>query len=167
MSRNPLPCPPPQMGNGGSLPANLPSSSLSDPEVWLQIKWSQPPPRAPSWLFAHYQAYNPPPDVGPPFPWEEWHQRAFRKDQQAAGLLPPAPLGGPILHGARARAERAYKDWKWAIDGLWEDERRRQQLLNKEATRAWRQEAARRLRSQAAAHWEETRRLLDALIAKE
>ena len=107
------------MGNGGSPPAHLPSSSLSDPEVWLQIKWSQPPPQAPNWLFAHYQAYNLPPNIGPPLPWEEWHQRAFRKDQQAAGLLPLALLGGPILHGACARMEHAYRDWKWAINGLW------------------------------------------------
>jgi hypothetical protein len=32
MNRNPLP-PPPQMGNGGSPPAHLPSSSLSNPEA--------------------------------------------------------------------------------------------------------------------------------------
>ncbi len=112
------------MGNGGSPLAHLPSSSLSDPEVWLQIMWSQPPLQAPNWLFAHYQAYNLPPDIGPPLPWEEWHQRAFREDQQAAGLLPPAPLGGPILHGACARAERAYLDWRWTVNALWEDERR-------------------------------------------
>jgi hypothetical protein len=31
--------------------------------------------------------------------------------------------GGPILHGAHARAEHAYRDWKWAVDDLWEDER--------------------------------------------
>ncbi len=70
------------MGNGGSPPAHLPSSSLSEPEVWLQIKWLQPPPRAPS----------------SPLPWEEWQQ---------------------------------------------EDECNHQQLLNKEAAHAWRQEAAR------------------------
>ncbi len=35
------------MGNGGSPPAHLSSSSLSDPSWWLQFKWSQPPPRAP------------------------------------------------------------------------------------------------------------------------
>ena len=52
--------PPPQMGNGGSPPAHLPpstaldSSYLSDPSQWLHIKWSQPPPHAPAWLFEYY-----------------------------------------------------------------------------------------------------------------
>jgi hypothetical protein len=107
---------PPQIGNGGSPPAHLPTSSLSNPAGWLQYKWSQPPPRAPDWVFAHYERFNPPAVVGFPRPWEEWHQRAVREDQQAAGLLPPAPLEGPILYGARAHAGRAYKDWTWAID---------------------------------------------------
>ena len=40
--------PPPQMGNGGHPPAHLPSSSLFDQEEWLRLKWSLPPPRAPS-----------------------------------------------------------------------------------------------------------------------
>jgi hypothetical protein len=35
---------------------------------------------------------------------------------------------GAILLGAHARAERAYKDWKWAVDGLWEHERHRLQM---------------------------------------
>ncbi len=113
------------MGNGGSPPAHLPSSSLSNPAGWLQYKWSQPPPRAPEWLFDYYERYNPPASVGRPLRNEEWLQRAFREDHQAPGLLPTALLGGPILHGARARAERAYKDWKWAINDLWEDKRRR------------------------------------------
>jgi hypothetical protein len=30
--------------------------------------------------------------------------------------------GGPILHGAHARAEHAYQDWKCAVNNLWEDE---------------------------------------------
>jgi hypothetical protein len=87
------------MRNGGSPPTHLPSSSPSDYDNWLQLKWSQPPPRAPNWLFASYQAYNPPPGVGFPGPWEDWHQRAFRKDQQAAGLLPPG-LNAPIRPGS-------------------------------------------------------------------
>ena len=113
------------MGNGGSPPAYLPSSSLSNPAGWLQYKWSQPPPGAPDWVFDYYGHFNPPADVGFPRPWEEWCQRAVLKDQQAAGLLPLAPRGGPILHGARAHAECAYRDWKWAIDDLWEDKHRR------------------------------------------
>ncbi len=139
------------MRNGGSPPTHLPSSSLSNPEGWLRYKWSQPPPRAPNWLFAYYEAYNPPANVGRPLQDEEWHQRAFRKDQQAAGLLPPAPRGGGILHGARARTERAYKDWKWAINNLWADERHRQQLLNEQAACARQEAAAARARQEAAA----------------
>ena len=133
-------------------------------------------PRAPSWLFAHYQAYNLPPNVGPPLPWEEWHQRAFCEDQQAAGLLPLAPLGGPILHGACARAERAYLDWRWTVDALWEhkrrarqeaadararqeaaiasarqeDERHHRQLLDEQAARARQEAADARARQEAA-----------------
>jgi hypothetical protein len=133
MDQNPLPYPP-QMGNGGSPPAHLPSSSLSDPLAWLQYKLSQPPPRAPDWVFDVYQKFNPLRD-------EEWLQRAFREDEQAAGILPPDPPGGPILLGARARAERAYLDWRWTVDALWEDERRCRQLLDEQAARA-RQEAA-------------------------
>ena len=84
---------------------------------------------------------TPPPDTyGRLTPYKEWLQRAIREDQQAAGLLPPQ-YGGPILHGARARAEHVYKDWKWAIDELWEDKRRRLQLVKDQAARA-RQEAA-------------------------
>jgi hypothetical protein len=64
----------------------LPSSSLSDPEVWLHIKWSQPPPRAPEWVFDYYERYNPPASVGRPLRNEEWLQCAFHEDLQAAGL---------------------------------------------------------------------------------
>ena len=101
---------PPQMCNGGSPPAHLSSSYLSDPSWWLQFKWSQPPPRAPEWLFDCYERYNPPANVGRPLRVEGWLQRAIREDQQAAGLLPPAQPGGPIRLGARARAELAYRD---------------------------------------------------------
>jgi hypothetical protein len=141
------------MRNGGSPPTHLPSSSLSDHEEWLQIKWLQPPPRAPNWLFASYQAYNPPPGVGPSLPWEEWHQHAFREDQQAAGLLPPALLGGTPLCAAHARAERAYKAWKWAINNLWAEECHCQQLLDEQAARACLEAApARASQETAAAH---------------
>ncbi len=122
MNQKPLPYPP-QMRNGGLLPAHLLSSSLSKPLAWLQYKWSQPPPRTPAWVFNNYQKINPPADVGRPLHDKEWHLRAFREDKQAAGILPPDPPGGPILLGARAFAERAYQDWKWAVDELWEHER--------------------------------------------
>jgi hypothetical protein len=116
-THNTLPYPP-QMRNSGSLPAHLSSSSLSNPSWWLQFKWSQPPPRAPEWLFNYYSRAN----VGQPPPYEEWLQRAIRQDQEAAGLLPPEqPYWGPLLHEARARTDCAYRDWKAAIDDLWAD----------------------------------------------
>ncbi len=150
MNRNPLPYPP-QMRNGGIPSAHLPLSSLSDPSAWLHYKWSQPPPRAPDWVFDYYEHYNPPAGVGRPLCNEEWHQQAFCEDQQAARLLPPAPWGGPILHGARTRAERAYKDWKWAINDLWADKHHRQQLLEEQAARARQEAAAACARQEAAA----------------
>jgi hypothetical protein len=98
-THNTLPYPP-QMRNGGSLPAHLSSSSLSDPSWWLQFKWSQPPPRAPKWLFDYYRSYNPPANVGRPPPYKEWLQRAIHEDQEAAGLLPlEQPYWGPLLRG--------------------------------------------------------------------
>jgi hypothetical protein len=87
MNQDPLPYPP-QMRNGGSLPAHLSSSSLSDPSGWLQYKWSQPPPCAPEWVINNYLKFNPPADVGRPLCDEEWLQQALCEEQQAAGLLP-------------------------------------------------------------------------------
>ena len=95
-------------------------------------------------MFDYYERYNPPADVGRPLCNKEWHQRAIRKDQQAAGLLPPGPCVGPILQGARARADRAYRDWKAAIDNLWMDEY--EALLVEQAARTHQEEAARRQR---------------------
>ena len=57
MSQDTLPYPP-QMRNGGSPPAHLSSSYLSNPSWWLKFKWSQPPPRAPEWLFDYYKRHN-------------------------------------------------------------------------------------------------------------
>jgi hypothetical protein len=75
------------------------------------------------------------------------------KDQQATSLLPPKLPGGPILLGACTCAERAYQDWKWAVNKLWEHKHHRlqtaarQRLLDEHATHecqeAARQEAAR------------------------
>jgi hypothetical protein len=166
MSRDALPYPP-QMRNGGSPLAHLSSSYLSDPSWWLQFKWSQPPPRPTEWLFDYYEHCNPPANVGRPLRDEEWHQRAIHEDQQAAGLLPPGPHGGPILHGARARAHRAYSDWKASIDDLLADKyetflveqsararqeeaTRRQRLLDEHTARASQQEAARQEAARAA-----------------
>jgi hypothetical protein len=140
MNRNPLPYPP-QMRNGGLPPAHLPSSSLSNPSAWLQYKWSQPPPRAPDSVFEDYQKFNSPANVGCPLCDKEWHQRAFREDKQAAGILPPDPSGGAIILGACAFAEDVYRAWKWRVDNLWEDERHclqtaaRQRHLDKETAR--------------------------------
>jgi hypothetical protein len=145
----------------------LPSSYLSDPSWWLQFKWLQPPPLAPEWLFDYYERYNPPANVGRPLRDKEWHQQAIRKDQQAAGLLPPEPHGGPILHGARAHADRAYMDWKAAIDDLWGDKyeallvvqaactrqneaAHHQRLLDEHTTRARQQETAHQEAARAA-----------------
>ena len=138
MSRDAPPYPP-QMRNGGSPPAHLSSSYLSDPSWWLHFKWLQPPPRAPKWLFDYYKSYNPAANVGRPLQEENWHQRAIREDQQAAGLLLPE-CEGPILHGARALADHAYKNWKAAIDDLWADNC--EALLVKQATHTRQEEAA-------------------------
>jgi len=129
------------MSNGGSRPPAPLSPYLSDPSWWLQFKWSQPPPRAPQWLFDYYKRYNPPANIGRLLRDEEfWHQRAIREDQQAAELLPPGTPGGPILHGARTHEDRAFMDWKAAIDDLWADEY--EALLVEQAARAHQDEAA-------------------------
>jgi hypothetical protein len=70
------------------------------------------PPRAPDWLFSSYQAYNPPANA----PDEDWFNRAYCEYHQATGLLPPE---APIIREARGVLERAYQDWKRAIDQLW------------------------------------------------
>ena len=79
-------------------------------------------PTRPRVVVGLLRTLQPPANIGRPLRDEGWHQRAIREDQQAAGLLPPEPRGGPIHHGARAHADRAYRDWKAAIDDLWADE---------------------------------------------
>jgi hypothetical protein len=79
-------------------------------------------------VFDDFQKFNSPANVGHPFHNKEWLQQALCKDQQAAGLLPPKLPGGPILLGAHARAERAYQDWKWVVDELWDHEHHRLQM---------------------------------------
>jgi hypothetical protein len=94
-------------------------------------------------VFDDYQKFNPPANVGRPLHDEEWHQRAFRKDKQAAGILPPDPPGGPILLGVRAFAADAFRAWKSRVDDLWEDKRHRlqtaarQRHLDEETARQW------------------------------
>jgi hypothetical protein len=75
------------------------------------------------------------------------------------------PVGGGILHGARARSERTYKDWKWAIDDLWVDERHRQQLLEEQAACTRQKAAAACARQEAAAALarQEAARVSDAI----
>ncbi len=119
-----------------------PPQMLSSPSWWLQFKWLQPPPRAPDWLFNYYEHYNLLANVGCPLHDEEWHQRAIHEDQQAAALLPPGPRGGGPLLGACACADCAYRDWKEAVNVLWEDEY--EALLKEPAARARHEEAARR-----------------------
>jgi hypothetical protein len=128
MNQDPLPYPP-QMRNGGSPPAHLSSSSLSNPTGWLQYKWSQPPPCAPDWVFDVFQKFNPPAYIGCTFCDKDWLQQALCEDQQAAGLLPPKSPGGPILLGARAFTERTFQDWKCTVNALWEDKRHRLQTV--------------------------------------
>jgi hypothetical protein len=131
MDRNPLPYPP-QMGNGGSPPAHLPSSSLSEPEVWSQIKWSQPPPRAPSPLLT----------------WEEWQQedeRRCRQYEQAAC--------DRRLKTARLLQILAKYNARYSALARQEDERCRQQLLDEQTARA-RQQAAAACQEAAAARQE-------------
>jgi hypothetical protein len=97
MSQDPFPYPL-QMRNGGSPLAHL-SSSLDttlDTSYWLRCNWLQPPPRAPEW-------------------WLDWALCndwllvcAICKYQQAAGLLPPSPLGGRPPSESQNHAEAAY-----------------------------------------------------------
>ncbi len=117
---------------------------LSDPSWWLQFKWSQPPPRAPEWLFDYYERYNPPANVGRPLRDKEcWHQRAIREDQQAAGLLPPGTPEGPVF--MELTLAQTVPTWIGrAINDLWADEY--EALLVEQAARARQEEAAHRQR---------------------
>ncbi len=74
--------------------------------------------------------------------------------------------GGPILHGAHARADRTYRDWKAAINDLWADEY--EALLVEQAARAHQEEAAhhQRLLNEHAAHARQHVALLVAQAAR-
>ncbi len=121
--------PPSQMRNGGSPSAHLPPPLRipTDPSGWLQHKWSHTPPRAPDCLFSSYQAYNPPANACN----EDWFDRAYPKDHQAAGLLPQE---APIVREACGISKHADQVWKGAIDQLWEALYHHQQDLDKSTT---------------------------------
>jgi hypothetical protein len=108
MSQDPLGCLP-QMRNGGSPPAHLSLSTPSDHSGWLQHKWMQPPLHAPEWVC-----------VAP----ANWINCALHKgkDQQAAGLLPLSPYGGPTLTRSCACQEVTNWHQKRAVDKLSVDE---------------------------------------------
>ncbi len=92
----------------------------------------------------------------------------------------------PILHGARARADRAYRDWEAVVDDLWEDEykallveqaararqeedARRQKLLDAQAARARQEAAAPSRQEETARHQkllDEHKKLLDKHTAR-
>jgi hypothetical protein len=82
--------------------------------------------------------------------WNGSNEHFAKTNRPLACCLQNRP-GGPILLGARARAERAYQDWKWAVDEMWEHERHRLQTaacqchIDKQAARK-QQEAAHRQR---------------------
>ncbi len=120
------------MGNGGSPLAHLPSSSLSKPEVWPQIKWLQPPPRAPSPLLT----------------WEEWQQEdeCHRKQYEQAARA-------RRLKTARLQQILAEYNVCASAPARQEDEHCRQQLLDEQGART-RQEAAAAHQEAAAAHQE-------------
>jgi hypothetical protein len=60
------------------------------------------------------------------------------------------PTRGAILLGARACAERAYLDWKWTVNALWEDKRHRLQTAARQCHLD--EETARQCQAAAAAH---------------
>ncbi len=103
------------MGNGGSPPAHLPSSSLSKPEVWPQIKWLQPPSWAPSPLLT----------------WEEWQQEDKRRRKQYEQAA-----CARHLETARLQQILAEYNARTSAHTRQEDECRRQQLLDEQAARA-------------------------------
>ena len=63
-----------------------------------------------------------------PFATRNGSNKHFAKTNRPPACCLQNCPGGPILLGARARAERAYQDWKWTVDALWEDERHRLQM---------------------------------------
>jgi hypothetical protein len=87
------------MRNGGLPPAHLPSSSLSDPSAWLQYKWSQPPPHAPSWVIADYQNSIPRPMLVVPFATRNGSNKHFAKTNRPPACCLQNRPGGPFYMG--------------------------------------------------------------------
>ncbi len=104
------------MGNGGSPPAHLPSSTATD-NLWypgfadfpsLAAKWMQPPARAPKWMDEWIHGIW---DIlGTP---DDWLARGMNKDLASTetGELPWPRPDSPD--------EAAYQAWKRAVDDMW------------------------------------------------
>jgi hypothetical protein len=113
--KNSLP-PPPKMGNGGSSPAHLPSSTATD-NLWypsfadfpsFAAIWMQPPARAPNWMDEwNHRIWD---ILGTP---DDWLARGMDKDLASAakGELPWPRPDSPD--------EAAYQAWKRAVDDMW------------------------------------------------
>jgi len=114
--------PPPQMGNGGSPPAHLPSSTAPD-DYWfpsfrdfpsLAAKWMQPPARAPEHDAWMKEWDNDVWDIlaipGTP---DNWLSRGMHEDLDftAKGELP--------WPRRDSSDEAAYQTWKRTVDDMW------------------------------------------------
>ncbi len=135
------------MGNGGSPPAHLPLSSLSKPEVWPQIKLSQPSPLL-TWEEMQQEderrlkQYK-----------QAWHARQEAADARTREALAAthACQEAAFAHLQQLLAEEAAQARQEAAAACarQEDERRRQQLLDKQAACARQEAAAARARQEA------------------
>jgi hypothetical protein len=57
-----------------------------------------------------------------PFATRNGSNKHFAKTNRLPACCLQNFPGGPIVLGACAPMERAYQDWKWTVDTLWEDE---------------------------------------------
>ena len=115
--KNSLP-PPPQMGNGGSPPAHLPSSTAPDDFHFadfpcIAAKWMQPPARAPERHDAWMHEWNN----------EIWDILATPDDWLSCGMLNDLKFAATGAHPSWSRRdgpdEAAYQAWKRAVDDMW------------------------------------------------
>ena len=112
--------PPPQMGNGGSPPAHLPSSTAPDNFQFygfadfptLAAKWMQPPARAPvhdAWMRE----------------WENgiWDILATPDNWLSRGMHDDLEFAATGEHPSWSRRdgpdEAAFQAWKCAVDDMW------------------------------------------------